>query len=78
MSENKCFSGTTLPIKYAYDRKCGLQVMLDVIVIGVPNAASGKKTFRLLDVQNAVLSSPFINIAKEKVVPFSPLSIFLF
>ena len=63
---DKLLSGELRPVLRQKFLECVLQIPGDILIIAVPYASASQQFFPLLNINDPVLSSPVINISKQK------------
>ena len=65
---NKFFPADAIPASISQPPKSLVEIFLYPVIVAVPNASTCQQLLPLFDIDNAVLSSPLINVAKQESV----------
>ena len=65
---NKFFPADAIPASISQPPKSLVEIFLYPVIVAVPNASTCQQFLPLFDIDNAVLSSPLINVAKQASV----------
>ena len=65
---NKLFPADTIPASISQPPKSLVEIFLYPVVVAVPNASACQQLLPLLDIDDAVLAGPFVNVAKQASV----------
>ena len=61
---NKLLPADAVPVSSSQPPKRLVEIFLDPVLIAVPNASACQQLLPLLDIDDAVLAGPFVNVAK--------------
>ena len=62
---NKLFPTDAIPASISQPPKSLVEIFLYPVIVAVPNASTCQQFLPLFDIDNAVLSSPLINVAEQ-------------
>lgn len=62
---NKLFPADAVPVSSSQPPKRLVEIFLDPVFVAVPNASACQQLLPLLDIDDAVLTGPFVNVVKQ-------------